>query len=56
MTPEQREEDLRKKEMEERWEMEFGPEISPRRKLLSALVIIGGVVGIILLTLLSIPE
>lgn len=49
-------EEQRLKAFQERWDKEFGPPISRRRQILSAIAIIGGIVGIIVLAFLSVPK
>ena len=44
------------KAFQQRWDKEFGPPISRRRQILSALAIIGGLVGLIVLAFLSVPK
>jgi hypothetical protein len=41
---------------EARWARDWGPEISPRRKLLSAAFVIAAFVALIVLAFLSVPE
>lgn len=49
------EEERRVQEMESRWEKEFGPQISPRRKWLSGLLMIVAFIAVIALAFLSVP-
>jgi hypothetical protein len=48
-------EERRVQDMERRWEKEFGPPISSRRKWLSGLLLIGALVAIIALAFASAP-
>ena len=43
-------------DMERRWEKEFGPQISPRRKWLSGLLMIAAFIAVIVLAFLSVPS
>jgi hypothetical protein len=46
----------RAKEIEARWEKDFGPQLSPLRKRLSGLFMIAAFLGIIALAFLSVPS
>ena len=46
----------RLREFEERWNKEWGPEISPARKLASGAIIIGALVGLVVLAFLAVPD
>lgn len=52
--PEKSSEDLHLKKLQEQWEKEWGPEISPWKRRLSAFVIVGGFVGIIIVVMLTV--
>ena len=43
-------------DMDSRWEKEFGPQISPRRKCLSGLLMIAAFIAVIVLAFLSVPS
>lgn len=49
-------EQQRLKALQQRWDKDFGPPISRRRQILSALAIIGGIIGLIVLAFLSVPK
>ena len=49
-------EERRIQEMESRWEKEFGPPISQRRKWLSGLLLIAAFIAVIALAFLSVPS
>ena len=44
------------KEIEARWEKDFGPQLSPLRKRLSGLFMIAAFLGILALAFLSVPS
>jgi hypothetical protein len=46
----------RLKEIETRWEKEFGPQLSPLRKWLSGLFMIAAFLAVIVLAFLSVPS
>lgn len=56
MAAEDPNEEQRLKAFQERWDKDFGPPISRRRQILSALAIIGGMIGLIVLAFLSVPK